>query len=537
LQIIDIFALSSSDNSQNNFSERGENEHHRIKNLEGDNKKLEGIIQKKDDEIEALKEALILLRAQKFGRQSEKYVNHDQTELFDDIEVDESSENDDDDSDGSETEVKGHQRKNRGKRQPLPDYLPRVQVIHQLSDEELIGPDGEQYEKIGEEVSEQLKIVPARIEDLRHIRFKYAVKGREELGVRTATLPNQPLPKSNVSSGLLAHIVEAKYRNHLPLYRQESIWKSLDITIPRNTMCRWLLNIGEKCQPIVDEIFEQILLEPYIQADETTLTVLSSANQKPENPSHTSYMWLYNNLAGVVYEYQSSRAGIHPKNKLLEYKGYIQTDAYPGYDCLFVDTQGRISVGCWAHARRKFTDVVKSIKKKDGYANAILKLIGKLYKIESTAKEKLLSEGEILALRQEKSVPILNEIKNTLDDILHRAPPKGLLGKAIGYSLDNWKQLNVYTEHGALEIDNNSTERKVRPFAIGRKNWMFMGNDRAAAAAAVLFTLIENAKLHNMKVFEYLQYVFDRISDAKNLKDYEALTPKYAAPFVDKIKK
>jgi transposase len=131
--------------------------------------------------------------------------------------------------------------------------------------------------------------------------------------------------------------------------------------------------------------------------------------------------------------------------ELLEYKGYIQTDAYPGYDCLFVDTQGRISVGCWAHARRKFTDVVKSIKKKDGYANAILKLIGKLYKIESTAKEKLLSEGEILALRQEKSVPILNEIKNTLDDILHRAPPKGLLGKAIGYSLDNWKQLNVYT--------------------------------------------------------------------------------------------
>lgn len=234
MPIIDIFTLSSSDNSQNNSSERGENEHHRIKNLEG-------IIQKKDAEIEDLKEALILLRAQKFGRQSEKYVNDDQTELFDDIEVDESSENDDDDSDGSETEVKGHQRKNRGKRQPLPDYLPRVQVIHQLSDEELIGPDGEQYEKIGEEVSEQLKIVPARIEVLRHIRFKYAVKGREELGVRTAALPNQPLPKSNVSSGLLAHIVEAKYRNHLPLYRQESIWKSLDITIPRNTMCRWLL--------------------------------------------------------------------------------------------------------------------------------------------------------------------------------------------------------------------------------------------------------------------------------------------------------
>jgi transposase len=212
------------------------------------------------------------------------------------------------------------------------------------------------------------------------------------------------------------------------------------------------------------------LLEPYVQADETRLTVLSSVNKDPEKPSHISYMWVYNNKAGVIYDYQNSREGIHPKNKLLEYNGYIQTDAYSGYDCLFIDTEDRISVGCWAHARRKFTDVVKTIKSKGGYANRILKLIGQLYKIEAQAKEGKLSEAEILNVRQKYSVPILNQIKILLDEVLHRTPPKGLLGKAISYSLDNWKELNAYTRDGALEIDNNSAERRVRPFAVGRKN-------------------------------------------------------------------
>ena len=420
-------------------------------------------------------------------------------------------------------------------------YLPsRERVIHSLPDDQLIGPDGEKYEIIGEEVTEQLDVIPADVIVIEHVRLKYAVKGKEELGIKIAPLPPQPIAKSMASSGLLAHIVQAKYCHHLPLYRQEAIWKGLDIDISRGSMCRWLVQLGNEVQPIVDEIFEQMTLLPYIQADETKVTVINEKSQ-PQKPSHTGYMWVYNNTAGTIYEYKHSREGRHAKERLDEFSGYVQSDAYGGYNQLFADGN-RVSVGCWAHARRKFIEVIKPLekankkRKKDTMADAFIKKIADLYKIESEIKEKGLLEEQIKAERQLRATPILNDIKTSLDEIVLKTPPKSLLGKAVAYALNNWAALNRYIEHGQLDIDNNDTERRIKPFTIGRKNWLFSGNTKGAETGANLFTLVENAKRYNLKVFDYLKYVFERISTAKSDKDYEQLTPKFAQEFVPKLK-
>ena len=495
----------------------------------------DSLIETKDKLIEQLHEALKLAWAKRFGKSSEQFIdpNDPQGDLFDEAYVDSNII----DNETSDVEVKPYTRKKtRSKRQPLPDYLPREIIEYKLSEGELLLDNGLKYEIIGADKSEQLEIVPADVKVIEHIKYKYAVNGHEEYGVITATMPIQAIPKSIASSGLLAHIVQSKYCYHLPLYRQAQIWQQLDIDISRSSMSRWMMVLGEKVQPIADEIMEQIKELPYIQSDETKAIVLQEKDKL--EGSHNGYMWVFNNPNGCLYEYNSSREGEYVYNKLEEYQGYIQSDAYSGYNCLFMPNSGRISVGCWAHARRKFMDVINASGKKSpkGIAHKVVKLIGKLYQIESYAIENNLSHDEIKQIRLEKSKPILNEIKIILDDVLTRTPPKGLLGKAVGYALNNWPELNQYLNEGYLPIDNNDTERKIKPFAVGRKNWLFSGNSKGAQASANLFTLIENAKLHNLKIFEYLTFVFDRIGDAKSDKDFEQLTPKYAAPYVPKLR-
>ncbi|WP_162902157.1 IS66 family transposase [Facilibium subflavum] len=494
-------------------------------------------------QINQLQETIRLLLAKRYGRSSEQYtdLNDRQGWLFDES-VDPAFTQVEDVVEGCDNEaieVKPYQRKKRGKRLPLPDYLPRERVIYDLPEQELITADGERYRLIGEEVCEQLDVIPATVRVLQHVRLKYAVPGKDELGIKMASMPPQAIAKSQASSGLLAHIVQAKYCHHLPLYRQESIWRGLDISIPRNSMCRWLVQLGQKVQPIVDEIFEQMKPLPYIQADETGVTVVNERTQ-PQKISHNGYMWLYNNTAGVVYEYKPTRAGQNAKDKLEEYKGYVQSDAYNGYNLLFGEDSQRISVGCWAHARRKFVEVIQALdkdaKKKPGVADEMLKTIGKLYAIETDIKAQGFTHKQAAKIRQDEAIPVLDEIKKMLDDVVLKTPPQSKLGKAIAYSLNNWPQLTRYTEHGAIPIDNNDTERKIKPFAVGRKNWLFAGNTEGAKAGANLISLIENAKLYNLKVFDYLRYVFDRIGSARSDRDYEQLTPKFAQQHVAKLK-
>ncbi len=482
--------------------------------------------------IEQLQEALKIALARKYGRSAESYVDPNQIDLFDEAEIGVIIDNDS----GEVINVPSHTRtKKRGKRQPLPDYLPREIVEHKLPDSELILPNGLCYEIIGKEESEQLDVIPQDVRVIKHVRYKYAVKGYEEYGVKTAAITGQVIPKSIASNGLLAHIVQAKYSYHLPLYRQQRIWQELEVDLSRASMCRWMILLGEKVAPVVDDIMAQMKQLPYMQADETPVIVLKDKDH-PAGP-YKGYMWVYNNTEGCVYKY-ASRSGEHVKSELDDYQGYVQSDAYAGYNILFGEDSNRINVGCWAHARRKYMDVIKALGKNapKGVAHEIIELIAKLYAIESRAVKDGLTHQQLKEQRQLKAKPILNTIKNRLDDIIHRTPPKGLLGKAIGYTLNNWKSLLVYIEEGYIPIDNNATENKIRPFAVGRKNWLFTGHSESAEASANLFTLVENAKLYNLKVFDYLKYVFDRIGDAKTDKDYEMLTPKYASAHLPKLK-
>ena len=454
---------------------------------------LENLVSRLQTEVADLKESLALALARKYGRSSELYtdVNDRQGWLFEEGYLEElNPDSEPDEQEQPVATVPEHTRKkNRGKRQPLPSYLPIEEIHYELPDEELVDSNGEVYTKIGEETTEQLEVIPAEVKVIKHIRFKYAVRGIEELGVKIAPMPTQPIPKSIASAGLLAHITQAKFCHHLPLYRQEQIWRSLDICLPRNSMCRWLRQLGEKVQPIIDELMEQIKLQTYVQADETTVTVINDHNKKAESPSHKGYMWLYVNKAGVVFDYQSGRAGRYVLDQLGEYKGFVQTDAYSGYNALFT-TPDRTSVGCWAHARRKFHDIVKGSKKKKApsHTQRILNEIGKLYQIERHLKSKNAPPNEVRALRQEKAIPVLHELKNIFEVLAPKTPPTGLMGKAIAYALNNWQALCRYTENGELEIDNNSAERAIKPFTVGRKNWLFSGNTRGAKASANLFS-------------------------------------------------
>jgi transposase/uncharacterized coiled-coil protein SlyX len=502
----------------------------------------DALISNQQAHITCLTEQLKLARLRQFGRSSERYVDTNQLGLFSEEilpETEDESDQDGTDTLSSSTEVASHTRqKNRGKRTPLPSCLERVRIEHRLEASDLITESGDQYVKIGEEISEQLDIVPATVRVLQNVRFKYAVKGKEELGVKIAPITGQPIPKSVASSGLLAHMVQAKYCHHLPLYRQEQIWNQLEVSIPRNSMARWVLTLGELASPIVEELLEQIKSHKHLHVDETTLTVVNDKNKKPENPSHTAYMWVYTNNEGVVFDYQSSREGIHACRHLEDYSGYVQSDAYSGYNQLFQNTTDRIAVGCMAHARRKFTDILKSLgkKKKNSHAEQIVKVIGKLYKIEAHCSEEQLTDDQRKHYRLEHSEPILKNLKIHLDTLYPKTPPQGLLGKAIAYMLNNWQQLNRYLEDGCIPIDNNAVERKIRPFTIGRNNWMFCQNSKGAKASANLYSLIESAKLYDLKIFDYLKYVFEKLPQAKTEKQFEALTPKYCHHLLPKIK-
>ena len=509
----------------------------------------EEIIQDCYQVIADLTQQLKLAKARQFGRSAESFVDPNtptQDHLFDEAEILElmgelvglvqtaaeaaASEAE------KKAQVPAHERTiNRGKRQPLPAYLARVETVYELSPEELIGPNGERFEPIGFETYEQLNVIPQEVYVLLHKRMKYAVKGLEELGVRTASMPLQIIPKSIASAGLLAHIAQAKYQHHLPLYRQEQIWKELEIDLPRASPSRWMLEVGTQLQPLIDLIFKSIKSTGYVHADETAVTVLK--NKKAGEDSYKGYMWVYTNDQGSIYDFRTSRAGRHPQEMLSDFEGYLQVDGYSGYNAPCSNPK-IIEVGCMAHVRRKFTDIQKAAGKgaKLPVVEQVLRQIQALYKIESEAKEHDLSPEEIYKIRQEQAKPILEKLHLYLQDIRPKTPPKGLLGKAITYALNHWIVGSRYIDDGRLDIDNNAAERCVKPFAVGRKNWLFSGTTESAKASGNIFSLIESAKIHDLKIFDYLKYVFEQLPMANTEEKLATLLPTKAKEHLPKIK-
>ena len=481
-----------------------------------------------DKENGILREQIQLLRAQLFGRKSEKFIPADGPQplpLFDMPEpVDEEEETE-------EVHIPGHTRKKRG-RKPLPEELPRVEEVHDIDDADKVCACGCELKRIGEEVSEQLDIIPATIQVIRHIRPKYACpacEGVKDDGptVKIAPVHPQIIPKSIVSPGLLAHILTGKFIDHTPFYRQEKQLLRLGVDISRTSMCRWAMQAASACQPLLNLLEDELLAGSFINIDETTVQVLKESGR---DPTSKSYMWLFRRgdpaKSVLLYQYHPTRAGDVANTFLGNFQGTVQTDGYSGYN--FLDQrEGVRHIGCWAHARRKFTDVTKAQGKnrKAGAADKALSYIKKLYKLEKLARDKKYSSEKMYRMRQDEARPILDDFEKWLAKKKLQTPPKGLLGKAITYTLNQWHRLIGYIEDGQLTIDNNMAENSIRPFVVGRKNWLFSGTPEGAGASALLYSLIETAKANKLEPYAYLRYIFEMLPLAASLEDYEALLP------------
>jgi len=465
-------------------------------------------------ELEASKIEIELLKSKLFGSSSEKSSTLPGDHLLDEASLSNEQETIDIEEADEEIYVQAYVRsksKNTGKRKPLPDYLPIIEKIYELPEDERLCDCGCMLRHIKDEISEQLEIIPAQMYIIRHIRRKYGnCENKCDLIIRIANMPQQPLPKSIAAPGLISHVITAKYEDHLPLYRQEQILQRLGIDILRQTLCLWVLKGSELLLPLYELIQHNICTNEISFADETTLQVIKEKDKKAQTKS---YMWV---IAGgteekfcYYYKYSSSRSHEVLFDLLPNFSGFLHCDGYSGYDA-FCNKQRSsglniIQVGCWYHARRKFVEVAKASKNK-GIATWVIDRIGKLSTIEEAIKE--LSIDEKFTLRQKESLPILNEIKAKLDATQSTIPEKSKLGEAVQYTLNQWHKLVNYITDGRLEISNNKMERQMKPFATGRKNWLFSFSTKGADCSAIYFSFQATCKHHNINFYLWLKYVF-----------------------------
>ncbi|MFC4876721.1 IS66 family transposase [Microbulbifer halophilus] len=491
---------------------------------------LKALLLQKQQRIRLLEEQILLMRDKHFTSGSEQASN--QLGFFDEAEAEADAEP----PEAPTTASPATTPKKPAGRQQLPADLPRVRREHDLPEEEKICTCGCQMREIGEETSEQLDIIPAKIQVIQHVRKKYACKACEA-GVKTTPLPAQPISRSSASPGLLAQITVAKYQDALPLARQEKIFHRIGVDLPRNTLASWIIRCSQLVQPLLNLLEDRLRDGPIIQCDETPVQVLKEPDKPPESQS---YMWV--RLGGlsdesvVLYDYYASRSGEVAGTLLSGFNGYLQTDDYAGYHAVGAE-KGIIHLGCWAHARRKFIEAQKvadsknkkskgkdkNKKNRPSKADIALNYIGHLYGIERKCKH--LSPEERYQLRQAKSLPVLNKLRSWLDKNLPGALPKTALGKALFYLQKNWEKLCVYTEDGRLNIDNNGAENAIRPFVIGRKNWLFSDTTNGAKASAALYSLIETAKANDLEPYDYLRRVYAELPQANTVEAIEALLP------------
>jgi len=496
-------------------------------------------IESKDIEIDRLEMELRLLRQKMYGPKSERMALVDpevQTHLFNEAEAtaDKKAEPEE------EVEIEAHRRK-KGGRRPLPENLPRIEEVHDIPEEEKVCGCGCRLSRIGEEVTEELDIVPRQSRVIRHIRPKYACRQCEGVesdkgAVQIAPPPVQLLPKTIATAGLIAAVVVEKFADGLPLYRQAARFSREGIEISRGTLSNWVVRVGDISSPLIEIFKEDLRAGPLINVDETPVQVL---NEPGRANTTTSYMWVFRGVrppdrgggSVVVFEYKQTRSAEDIlKEFLTGYDGYVQTDGYIGYEAL-----SELSVthaGCWAHVRRKFVEVVQAVnearkgkERRGGSADEAVLKIQRLYEIERKGKAMELNGTDLVEFRREHSLPLLQEFRSWLEGRVGTTPPTGLLGKAMNYALKQWNRLVVYVNDPYVGLDNNAAENAIRPFAIGRKNWLFAGSPTGARASATLYSLVETAKANGLEPYRYLRFLFDRLPYAKTPEDYRKLTP------------
>jgi transposase len=406
----------------------------------------------------------------------------------------------------------------RPKRHTRLDHLPQNRIEHDVPEsEKTCSCCGGAKQRIGEDISRELEFIPAKLEVNVHVLPKYACPKCRD-GVASPPAPPKPVPGGIAGPGLVAYVLVSKFSDHLPLYRLEDILTRHGVYLARSTLCDWVRNAAWLLQPLADLQKARVLQSSVIWTDDTPVTVLGGE----EPGSAKGRFWVYIGDAEhpySVYDFTMSRAREGPAAFLAGYRGFLQADAYGGYDGIFLDANGTIvEVACWAHARRKFYDARSSAPRE---ANQVLEWIRQLYDIEDRARE--FTPDERQALRQQESVPILDRIEKYLDELSGRVLPKSALGQAMTYAMNQRAALRQYVNDGRLTIDNNISERTLRLQAIGRKNWEFLGSSEAGPRAAVLFTILAGAKRHRLEPWAYLRDVLLRLSAGET--DLEPLLP------------
>ena len=440
------------------------------------------------------------------------------------------------DADGCSIDVPAHQRAKRG-RKPLDPALPRHVVRHELPASERICPhDGAALKEIGVEASEQLDIIPQQVRVIRHERVKYACPCCDGT-LRLAAKPAQVIPKGLFSEGLLAWVISSKYCDGLPLYRQAALLGRFGGSdLSRNTLAASVVRVGQAVQPIINLLRDHLLDAPVTHGDETQIQVLKEPGKSAQSKS---YMWVQMTQGSGVdgtgppirlFGYASSRstaaaqilyAGMRPGAVLM-------TDGYAVYDQI-ASAHQLVHLGCWAHCRRDFNDALqalpKSARASDQLAAQFMALIGQLYAVEAKAREHGFSAEDVLKQRQLHSVPVLNKIEALLLANLHAVLPGSLLGKALHYLSNQWSKLNLYVANGSYPIDNNACENSIRPFVVGRKNWLFSDTVAGANASANLYSLLQTCAVNGVDGYQYLRALLVALPKAQRADDYEALLP------------
>ncbi len=460
------------------------------------------------EHINKLESALHDLRKHRFGSSSEKDKN--QLPLFNEAEQLTETK--------SKKKPKGKKKKT-GVRKPLPKALEREEETHDLDESQKLCPnDGAQLKHIGETTSEQLKFIPASIKVIKHKCYKYACPKCKK-HIITATKPKDAIPKSIATPELLSYVSISKYADGLPLYRLSQMFSRLDIKISRTNLANWMIKCGTLIQPLINLMQDEIYKQPCIHIDETTLQVLKEPGKKA---SSKSYMWVMRAADIILFNYDPSRGSKVADILLADYNKAIMCDGYEGYGSAVA--KNKITrLGCWTHARRYFIKALEQGENKN--AQNMIELIGRLYAIEKLIRENQYKPKKIKTIRSEQSVPIIKKIRGQLDATLHTTTPSGLMGKALGYLHKQWPRLIGYTNDGNYPIDNNPAENAIRPFVIGRKNWLFSNSQNGAKASANLYSIIETAKAHNLNPQDYLTNIYKQLPNANTIEDIENLLP------------
>jgi len=507
-------------------------EYDELKAIADKNKSLESDVAELTAKVEWLMEQFRLAQHRRFGASSEK-SDYDQMNLFNEPEIT---------SDilvpePELVEVEKHFRKRKNMvNDKLPADLPVETVVHDLPAEEQICPecDGKLHVMGHETLRRELKLIPAKAVIAEHIRKVYACRHceKDECGVPIvkAAVSNPVVKGGFASPEAVAHIASQKFVTGVPLYRQEQEWNRCGINLSRQTMSNWLIKATfDWLEPVYDVLKEILCMHKVLHADETSLQVLHEPEKPPESKS---YMWLYRTGGDtknpiVLYEYQPDRKAEHPKRFLGGFSGYLHADGYDGYH----DLSDNIKVvGCFAHARRKFDEALKGMPKKDRSGSLAMtgkKFCDKLFSLERDFAD--LTPEERFGERQKLSKPVFNEFYEWLAAL--NPPPMTGLKTAVVYARNQREYLERYLEDGRLEISNNRAERAIKPFVIGRKNWLFANTPRGAKASAILYSIIETAKENGLKPYEYLAYIFKNAPnwDIRNNPDFLDLLMPWSA--------